>query len=110
MKIESNYYKGYRIIDVKDDVGLYTDMRNVKELIEKCLQQNEMNFALSFTENSYLPADCIAIIVSCLEMIIEKGGELSIIKPNEDIVSILKTLTIDSIIKTFQSKEELVNS
>lgn len=109
MKIESNHYKGYRIIDVKDDIGLYTDMRNVKELIEKCLQQNEMNFALSFTENSYLPADCIAIIVSCLEMIIEKGGELSIIKPNEDIISTLRTLSIDGLVKTYQSKEEILS-
>lgn len=113
MKIESYHYNGYRIIDVKEDIGLFSDLKDVKELVKKCLQQNEIHFAFSFSEKSYLSSDCIAIIVVCMEMIREKGGELSIITPNEDnkdIVSILNTLHIDNLIKTFQSKEELVSS
>ena len=109
MEINSSYKNDYRIIDIKDNVGLNTDLSELKTIVKQYLQENEKNFAFSFTDQSYLSAKSVETVIGCFEMIQEKEGEVAIIHPNEDILSIVRIFNLRSIIKIFNSKEELIN-
>jgi anti-anti-sigma factor len=107
MKFNIYNKNAYTIFRFLEDVGINTDLAELKVLIEEHLQKGNKNIAIAFTKNSYLYTKSIAILIACSEMVREAGGSLAIIEPNEDIVDILAVIDFDKIIKIFSSEEEL---
>ncbi len=107
MNINSTLHNGYRILEVRDHVGLHTELTELLPHIEQALQNKETNIALSFTDESYLSSSAIKVLLQCYEMITENDGTLTLLHPNKDIISTFKVLDLEKIIKVFSSLEEL---
>ncbi len=107
MNIKSTVQNGYRILDIQDHIGIYTDLSDLITHVEQALQNNETSIALCFTEDSYLFSNSIRIIMQCFEMIKDREGTLALIHPNEDILSTFRVLDLDKIINIFPSSAEL---
>jgi anti-anti-sigma factor len=107
LQIES-YQKGeYRIFRILEDVGLSTDLYDLKNIIEQHLAAGGKNIAISFTQNSYLYTKSIAVLIACSETIKDAGGHLAIIEANSDILDILSVIDFDKVIKIFKTEVEI---
>ncbi len=107
MNIDSSYHNGYRVISVKDHIGVYTDIGELVTIVEQALQQNETWIAFSFTDKSYLFSNSIRVIMQCFELIKDNEGTLGLVRPNDDILSTFNVLDLDKIIKVFPSLDEI---
>jgi anti-anti-sigma factor len=103
------YKKGkYQILRVKEDVGLNTELSELKSVIEKQLAGGNLFIALAFTQQSYLYTKSIAVLISCSELIKDAGGHLAIIEANRDILDILSVIDFDKMISLHASEADLL--
>ena len=111
MDIETQKFRDYLIVRVKDDLYFDTDVSELRQVIEDNLE-HEKNFAISLTAKSLLSSMSIGTILQCYGMIREKGGNTAFIHPNEGDSDLLETLSFTCVIETYQSEEEFfkVNS
>ncbi len=110
MNIDSSYHNGYRVLNIKDDLGIYTNIDELVGIVEKIVQKKETNVALSFTEESFLYSDTIRVILQCFELIHEKEGKLAIVEPNDQILTTFNVLELDGVIKIFPTMEALISA
>ncbi len=110
MNIESSYHNGYRVLAIKDHLGIYTNIDDLVSTVEQVVNKNETNIALSFTDESFLYSDSIRAILQCFELINEKEGNLAILEPNDHILSTFNVLELDGVIKIFQTREALMSA
>jgi len=108
MQIEV-YEKGkYQLLRLKDDVGLNTDLGELKIAIEAQLSKGVSNIAIAFTQKSYLYTKSIAVLISCSELIKDAGGHLAILEANRDILDILSVIDFDKMIVLYNSEADMV--
>ncbi len=110
MNIESSYHNGYRILAIKDNLGIYTNIDDLVDTVEQVVEKDETSVALSFTDESFLYSDSIRVILQCFELINDKDGKLAIVEPNEQILSTFNVLELDGVIKIFPTMEALINA
>jgi hypothetical protein len=102
------YKKGkYQLLRIVDDVGLNTDLSELKSAIEDQLSHGETMIAVAFTPQSYLYTKSIAVLISCSEIIKEAGGHLAIVEANRDILDIFSVIDFDKMIKICKNEEDL---
>jgi hypothetical protein len=102
------YKKGkYQVLRLKEDVGLNTDLVELKSVIEQQLAQGITYIAIAFTQQSYLYTKSIAVLISCSEIIKDASGHLAIIEANKDILDILSVIDFDKMISMFATEAEL---
>ena len=100
---------GYCVFRIQEDVGLTTELSDLRRRIEQELAAGAKNVAIAFTQPSYLYTKSIAVLIACSEMIKDAGGHLAILEANKDILDILSVIDFDKMIKIFGSEEELVS-
>ncbi len=105
------YKKGnYQVLRLKEDVGLSTDLEELRTVIEHQIAQGNSRIAIVFTQQSYLYTRSIAVLISCSEIIKDAGGHLAIIEPNSDITDILSVIDFDKMIGMYASEADLITS
>lgn len=104
----STYKKGdYTVFRILEDVGLSTDLTELRKSIERELASGARNVAIAFTHSSYLYTRSIAVLIACSEMIKDSGGHLAIVEANKDILDILSVIDFDKMIRIVPAEEEL---
>jgi anti-anti-sigma regulatory factor len=104
------YKKGsYHVFRMREDVGINTDLSELKQRIQKSLLEGTRNVALAFTKDSYLYTKSIATLIACSEMIKDYGGKLAIIEANRDILDILSVIDFDRLIKIVATENDLLS-
>ena len=98
---------GFVIIRITENLGLHSDISELKSIVSKILGGGEKRIALSFTLQSYLYTQSLSVLVQCLDMVNEKNGEFAAIKPNEDIYDALKAIGITAIVKVYPDEDAL---
>jgi len=107
MQIEI-YRKGaFQVLRLKEDIGLNTDMYDLKAVIEAQISQGIKHIAIAFSQESYLYTKSIAVLIACSELIKDVGGSLAIIEANRDIIDIFSVIDFDKLIKMYKTEEEL---
>ncbi len=102
------YPKGkYQVVSIKEDVRLDTDISELNSIIRWLLERKTLNFAIRFTPTSFLGTRAVSHFITCLEMIVEKGGRLAVINPNKYIRNFVSAIDFDHDIKMFANEEEL---
>lgn len=102
------YKKGsYLVFRIRDDIGLSTDLIELRKMIERELAGGARYVALAFSPDSYLYTRSIAVLIACSEMIKDTGGHLAIVDANKDILDILSVIDFDKMIRIFSTEEEL---
>jgi anti-anti-sigma factor len=105
------YKKGaYLVFRIQEDVGLSTELSDLRKRIEQELSAGARDVAIAFTQSSYLYTKSIAVLIACSEMIKDAGGHLAIVEANKDILDILSVIDFDKMIRIYGAEQELVSS
>ena len=98
---------GYRIIDIRRDVGIGVRLETLTRLVRQCLQRGEKRIALRFTEKSYLYTPTLALLVNYYKIVESRGGTLCLIEPNEGIMELMGTMGLADVIEIAASEKSL---
>jgi len=107
MNAECEVRKGTKIIRIKNDIGLKDDIGDLIGLVKEALQTGIANIALCFTQSSYFNTRSVSVLVQCHEILDEKGGHLSIVAPNPDLLDVLRTIGLECSIAVFESESAI---
>ena len=98
---------GYLVLKVNEDLGVWSDISELKNVVSQYLEKGVKYIAVSFTLNSFLNSESIAVWVQCVELIRAQGGRLGIIRPNKQIMEIFDIMGIRDEVNEFSSEEQL---
>jgi len=102
------YSKGiYQILRIEEELNVISDLSELRFLIEGYLQQRKKHIAVSFVNSSYIYSGAIAVLIDCYKKVIKEDGELCIIEPHPELLSIFRLLHIDSFIPIYESEDDL---
>ncbi len=106
-----SYQNGkYHIIKINEVLHLTSNITDLEPMIEKLLDDNVLHIAIQFKNGSYLCSQTGAVIVRCWESIKDRGGTLALINVNKDIHDFLTVIDFDSLIRIYNTEEELVST
>lgn len=110
MRIDTSVYGCFQCITIEEDIRIIADLTDLKFLIEGYLSKQKKHIALSFSDASYIFSGAISVVIECYKKIREMDGELYIIESNDELISILKYLKIDSLIPIINKRDALPQS
>ncbi len=102
------YPKGkYQVIKIKDVLNLTSDIDSLEDIVTDLINENRIYIAIHFSDGSYLCSRSGATLIRCWELIKEHKGSLALLNVNQDIHDFLSIIDLDSLIKTFDSEDQL---
>jgi anti-anti-sigma factor len=107
MRIEMHSHGDYQVLRVEDELAVISDLSELTFLIEGYLRHGKRHIAVGFTTTSYIYSGAVAVLINCLKKIRDEGGDLCIIEPNPEMLSILNLININKIIAIYESENDL---
>lgn len=102
------YPKGkYQIIKIKDILNLTSEIDSLEDIVTNLVKENHVHIAVHFSDGSYLCSRSGATLIRCWELIKEHDGILALLNVNKDIHDFLSIIDLDSLIRTFDTEEDL---
>ncbi|MBD3392533.1 MAG: STAS domain-containing protein [Chitinivibrionales bacterium] len=108
MRIERMRKNDCVILRVREDLSAKSNLAPLKAQIAELVRKDILRISLAFTESSYFHTHTIAILVQCIEIVHEKGGALGIINPNEEILDVLNTISLDKLVRIYATEDAAV--
>lgn len=104
----NTYNKGnYKVVKINEILSLGSNIDELDNIVAKLLENNIVNIAVHFKDDSYLYSATGSTLVRCWETIKDYNGSLSLVNVNQDIRDFLKVIDFDSVITIYNSDEEL---
>jgi anti-anti-sigma regulatory factor len=107
MGIDSLERNGYRVFRIAEDLGLRSTISELEQLVLSAMDENQNRIAVSFTPGSHLYSNTIAILIRCISRAEEKGIKLTLVVPNESIMSSVMLVGLNSLVHIVRSEDEL---
>jgi anti-anti-sigma regulatory factor len=107
MGIESVERNGFSVFRIAEDLGLRSTISELEQLIITAMNNGGKHVAVSFTPNSHLYSNTIAILIRCISHAEEKGVRLTLVVPNESIMSSVMLVGLNSLVNIVRSEESL---
>jgi anti-anti-sigma regulatory factor len=95
------------VLKLEEDLQVISDLSELKFLVEGYLKRGRRFVAVGFTTASYIYSGAIAVLIDCHKKIIQEGGDLCIIEPNQEMLGVFNVLNIDKILHLYQSEDDL---
>lgn len=106
--LNKTYSKGnYQVIKINEALHLTSDISELENIVNEFLGENITNIAIHFFDGSYLSSRSGAILICCWELIKKHNGILALVNVNKDIRDFLAIIDLDSLIKIYDSEDEL---
>ena len=97
----------YTIIRIVSNLDVLSDFSEVREAVEQQLAAGNTHIVISFKPDAYIYTHSIGVLIKCHTMCAERGGSLSIVAPNEDLMHSLTCIGLDTILELYFSEESL---
>lgn len=110
MKIDISQKEIFYVFRIEEDLDIISDLSELRVLIQGYLQQGKNHIAISFTNASYIYSGAIAVLVDCYKKIKGEKGNLCLVEPHPEIISIFKFLKLDQIIPIYSSLDEMLKN
>jgi anti-anti-sigma factor len=107
MKINFYIKNRYQVIRIEEDLQIISELSELRYLIEGYIKQDKNYIAVCFSDSSYIYSGAIAILIDCFKQIRNRGGDLCIIEPNSDMLSVLTLLNINRMVTIYHSEDDL---
>ena len=102
------YHKGnYEVIKINETLTLSSNIDELNDIVDKLLENNIVDIAIFLKDDSYLYSATGSVLVRCWEAIKDCNGNLALVNINQGIRDFLSVIDFDSVIKIFNSEEEL---
>jgi anti-anti-sigma factor len=98
----------FHIVRMNDRLTVDTDIKKLIAVVEGLLGKGYTKIVLNFTPDSYLCTRSISAILQCNNLVGKHGGVLGILQPGPEIRDSLETTGIDSLIRIFESVENIL--
>jgi hypothetical protein len=105
MRSESFSVGEFRVIRVWEDLGIDSDLSELKKVVER--DHGLANLVLAFTEDSSLYSRTAAVLMECYKILHKRNGSLGVLKPNHSISFVLNTIGLGHLMKTYESEEAI---
>ena len=107
MLIETYEQGKFQVLRISEQKNAIKNLEEMKDLIIGYLDRGKYYIEVSFSDETYIYSGAIKVLITCLKMISERGGELCIIEPDPSLFDILENLNIDRVINIYVSEEYL---
>jgi anti-anti-sigma factor len=107
MRIDATSANGYRVLAIAEDLGLNSDLAQLRAAIDECLATGLVRIALRFTPKSFLSTRAIAVLVQCVERVNDHAGRLALLQPNADIRHCLQITRLDELFEVAEAEKDL---
>lgn len=107
MKIDISQAGVYHVFRIEEELNVISDLSELRFLIQGYLHQGKRHIAVSFVNASYIYSGAIAILIDCFKKIKLDNGELCIVEPHAEIISIFHFLNLDQFIPIYTSMDDL---
>lgn len=102
------YQKGnYQVIKFNKVLDMYSNIYELDNIVDEFIEKNIFKIAIQFKDDSFLSSRTGATFVRCWETLKDHNGEMVFINVNKDILEFLSLIDLDSVMKIFDSEEEL---
>ena len=95
----------YRIIDIGEPMRKYEDITDIQNKIDELLGAGTAFLALNVCNIDYMHSYFIKILTATYKKLKARGGDLSLIGPNEFIRNLMKLLNIDEYVGIYNSED-----
>jgi anti-anti-sigma factor len=107
MNYDTYPVRGFCVIRLKEDVTPRTDLQDVREQVERLLNEGHTRIALAFTRSSFLDSRAIGNLANCLELVRARKGRLAVVQPNPEIADFLRLVGFSRFIDIYSTEAEL---
>lgn len=98
----------FTIIRIENGINAISDLSELKDILDKKLNECDKYIAVSFQDASYLYSGAISVLITCYKMIIDRGGQLCIIELEPKVLELLMQMNIDSLINIYDSEDDMI--
>lgn len=99
--------KGICFIELKDKI-YQNEVSQFKELIEKFLSANTIDFIVNLADLTYICSAGIANLINCYRDVRKRGGTIIYVNPNEKIREVFSICKLDQILQIASSVEDAI--
>lgn len=107
MAIERHTTSGFQVFRVTDTLGLQSSIGELEDMVRDALNEGEKHIAVSFTPASRLYSNTISVLIRCISYAEEKGVKLTLVVPNEHIMSSVRLVGLVGLVDVCGSEERL---
>ena len=107
MGINTIEHNGFRVFRIAEDLGLRSTISELEQAVCTALDEGRTAIAVSFTPGSHLYSNTIAILIRCISRSEEKNVKLTLVVPNESIMSSVMLVGLNSLVHIVRCEEEL---
>ena len=107
MKIDIHTHGDYQVLRCEEELSVISDLSELLFIIQGYLQQGKRYIAIGFSTTTYIYSGALAVLINCLKKVKAEGGDLCIIEPNPEIISILAMINISKVIPVYKSIDDL---
>jgi anti-sigma B factor antagonist len=111
MKYNHERKNGILIIKLEGDLIGENDGTGILSLAADAIQQNVLKCVIDISELRYINSSGIGVLITILTKFRNKGGEVYLLKPSENVQKLLVITKLNAIFHIIKSEEEaLVNT
>ena len=99
---------GHRILRINERLGITTDVSDLREALRQAIEDGHLHVAVSLNGDSFLSSRTLALLIENAEKLTARGGSLSVIAPNSQILEVLAIFDLEWTLRTVKSESELL--
>ncbi len=96
----------HRIVEVEGDID-YFSVSELKNSIFSLINDKVRSIILDLKDVEYMDSSGIGLIVTAYKVMNGYGGRIALLHVQEDILALLKLATVDSIMKIYESANDI---
>jgi anti-anti-sigma factor len=96
----------HRIVEVEGDID-YFSVGELKNSIFGLINEKVRSIILDLKDVEYMDSSGIGLIVTAYKVMNGYGGQIALLHVQEDILALLKLATVDSIMKIYESTNDI---
>jgi len=108
MKLAIYTRYGHRILRIDERVGITTDIFDLRRALADAYEHGHLHVAVSFDADSFLSSRTLALLIETAEKATARGGSLTVIAPNTQILEVLAIFDLEWTLRTVKSESELL--
>jgi len=109
MEIRDREEKGFVILDISGEIDLY-NAPEIKEFINKKIEEQKYNIVINFQEISYIDSSGIGALISTLSNLKKYQGTLKITNIHDSVKKVFELTKLTSFFEIYDNVETALNS
>jgi len=98
----------FLVIEISYEFSVIADLQELDIFVDGLIAHGNLFIAVRFSEISYIYSGALGVLIKAAKRIREQHGQIVLLEPNREVHDIIRTVNLDTIIRMFDSEEELL--